>query len=159
MEISVENSCRDYPPDRRRYRTLKLRPGVRPVPLWGGATLLVCGDDTELYIFRQRIPMESSGFRSVSEMSSHILSDCFRCTRRLSHRHNTLIHGPRPDSKVARSLDDASSPPVAGQVKCGPSRLRRGGKSHCSILPGARERWMAGREMNCDPDLRSEATA
>lgn len=84
-----------------------------------GATLFVAGDDDQsIYSFRHADPSGLVHFSNrYPGASTHILSDCFRCTPAILGSATTMIgHNPNRVGKTLLSMYQSSSPPVAGKL-------------------------------------------
>jgi DNA helicase-2/ATP-dependent DNA helicase PcrA len=84
-----------------------------------GAVLFVAGDDDQsIYSFRHANPDGIVRFSSVYPSSStHVLTDCFRCTPQILAPASRLIaYNPSRVGKNLVSLYTAASPPVQGRL-------------------------------------------
>ncbi|MBN2133797.1 MAG: ATP-dependent helicase [Sedimentisphaerales bacterium] len=85
----------------------------------GNTVLFVAGDDDQsIYSFRHANPDGIVQFASTyTGASTHILTDCFRCTPAILDASTHLIeHNPNRIPKSVASVYAASDPPVPGQV-------------------------------------------
>lgn len=84
-----------------------------------GAKLFVAGDDDQsIYSFRHANPDGIVQFQVVYPSSStHILTDCFRCTPQILARASQLIsYNPNRVAKNLTSLYASANPPVPGTL-------------------------------------------
>ena len=84
-----------------------------------GAVLFIAGDDDQsIYAFRHANPDGIVQFPTIYPLSStHILTDCFRCTPSILGPASTLItFNPNRVAKHMTALYGAASPPVQGRL-------------------------------------------
>lgn len=84
-----------------------------------GSILFVAGDDDQsIYSFRHADPTGIIDFvQSYPTASTHILSDCFRCTPSILNSATTLIqYNPNRIQKNVVSIYESSNPPVQGRI-------------------------------------------
>jgi DNA helicase-2/ATP-dependent DNA helicase PcrA len=82
-------------------------------------SLFVAGDDDQsIYSFRHANPDGIINFQNTYPSSStHVLTDCFRCSTEVVDAANRLIiHNPNRVSKNLTALYTNATPPVRGQV-------------------------------------------
>ena len=86
----------------------------------GVATFVAGDDDQSVYSFRHASPQGIQSFlQRHGSATSHILSDCFRCTPEPLLAAQNLLAGFSPSQRIAKhqvSLYATGSPPVQGHV-------------------------------------------
>ncbi|MBI5446670.1 MAG: ATP-dependent helicase [Deltaproteobacteria bacterium] len=84
-----------------------------------GVTLFVAGDDDQsIYSFRHANPDGIVQFEATyPDASTHVLTDCFRCTGSvLRPAERLIVHNPNRLPKDVVPLYDEANPPVPGQL-------------------------------------------